>query len=77
MGYRGASKTKVAQTNIIKERAGVGRPAANIQTVKEACQLLISQDVTLLLVREANRRAHLVIRLERSKFWQRTSMEGD
>ena len=55
-------KRKVAQANIIKERAGVGRPAANIQTVKEAFQLLITQDMTLLLVRETNRRAHLVIR---------------
>ena len=55
-------KRKVAQANIIKERAGVGRPAANIQTVKEAFQLLVTRDTTLLLVRETNRRAFLVIR---------------
>ena len=55
-------KGKVAQANIVKERTGVGRPVANIQTVKEAFQLLLSQDMTFLLVRETNRRAHLVIR---------------
>ncbi|CAF3896861.1 unnamed protein product [Rotaria sordida] len=55
-------KRKVAQANITKQRSGVGRPATNIQIVKEAFQLLIMQEMTLLLIRETNRRAHLVIR---------------
>ncbi|CAF1078567.1 unnamed protein product [Rotaria sordida] len=55
-------KRKVAQANITKQRSGAGRPATNIQTVKEAFQLLITQGMTLLLVRGINRRAHLVIK---------------
>ncbi|CAM4802175.1 unnamed protein product [Rotaria magnacalcarata] len=55
-------KRKVAQANITKQRSGVGRPATNIQTVKEAFQLLITQGMTLLLVRETNRQAHRVIK---------------
>ncbi|CAF3735562.1 unnamed protein product [Rotaria sordida] len=54
-------KRKVAQANITKQRSGVGRPATNIQIVKESFQLLIMQEMTLLIIRETNQQAHLII----------------
>jgi hypothetical protein len=52
---------KVPAANILRQRTGIiGRPAADIQTLKEAFQLLITQQMVLLLVKETNRRAHLV-----------------
>ncbi|CAF1291691.1 unnamed protein product [Rotaria sordida] len=55
------SKKKVPIANILRQRTGVGRPAADIQTLKEAFQLLITQEMVLLLVKETNRRAHLLL----------------
>ncbi len=54
-------KRKVPVTNILRQRNGIGRPAVGIQTVKEAFQLLITQEMVLLLVKETNRRAHLIM----------------
>ncbi|CAF1049694.1 unnamed protein product [Rotaria sordida] len=54
-------KKKVPIANILRQRTGVGRPAADIQTLKEAFQLLITQEMVLLLVKETNRRAHLLL----------------
>ncbi|CAF4192844.1 unnamed protein product [Rotaria sp. Silwood2] len=42
-------KLKLPQANIIKHRSSVGRPATTIQSVKEAFQLLITEDMILLL----------------------------
>jgi hypothetical protein len=52
-------KRKVPAANILRQRNGIGRPAADIQTLKEAFQLLITQEMVLLLIKETNRRAHL------------------
>ncbi|CAF4203712.1 unnamed protein product, partial [Rotaria sordida] len=38
-------KKKVPIANILRQRTGVGRPAADIQTLKEAFQLLITQEM--------------------------------
>ncbi|CAF1518617.1 unnamed protein product [Rotaria sordida] len=54
-------KKKVPIANILRQRTGVGRPAADIQTLKEAFQLLITQEMVLLLIKETNRRAHLLL----------------
>lgn len=60
MDYRRTSKTKVPLANILRQQHAIGRPATGIQTVKEAFQLLITQEMILLLVRETSRRAHLI-----------------
>ncbi|CAF3420181.1 unnamed protein product [Rotaria sp. Silwood2] len=74
-------KKKVPIANILRQRTGVGRPAADIQTLKEAFQLLIIQEMILLLVKETNRRAHLFLErwseensVEKSQ-WRDTDLE--
>jgi hypothetical protein len=57
----------VPVANILRQRNGIGRPATDIQTVKEAFQLIMTQEMVLLLVRETNSRAHLI--MEQSKSW--------
>jgi hypothetical protein len=54
-------KRKVPLVNILRQRNGIGRPATGIQTVNEAFQLIMTQEMVLLLVRETNRRAHLIM----------------
>ncbi|CAF1194033.1 unnamed protein product [Didymodactylos carnosus] len=53
-------KRKISQANIVKQRQGVGRRATNIQTLKEAFQLFITQDMVEIIVRETNNRARKV-----------------
>jgi hypothetical protein len=55
------ARRKVPLANILRQRNGIGRPAAGIQTVKEAFQLIMTQEMILLLVRETNRRAHVIM----------------
>jgi hypothetical protein len=57
-----APKRKVPAANILRQRTGIGRPAADIQTLKEAFQLMITQEMVHLLVEETNRRAHLLLK---------------
>lgn len=54
-------KRKVPAANILRQRPGVGQPAAVVQTSTEAFQLCITQEMVVLLVKETNRRAHLVL----------------
>ena len=54
-------KRKIPSANILRQQNGVGRPATGIQTIKEAFQVLITQEMVLLLVKETNRRAHLIL----------------
>jgi hypothetical protein len=54
-------KRKTPLANIFRQRHGIGRAATGIQTVKEAFQLLITQEIILLLVQETNRRAYLIM----------------
>ncbi len=53
---------KIPLANILRQRHGIERPAAGIQTVKEAFQLMMTQEIILFLVREINRRAYLTMR---------------
>ena len=55
------ARRKVPLANILRQRNGIGRIAAGIQTVKEAFQLIMTQEMILLLVRETNRRAHVIM----------------
>ena len=56
------AKRKLPLANIIRQRNGIGRQAAHIQTVKEAFQLFMTPDMIYLLVRETNRHARLVMK---------------
>ncbi len=74
-------KRKVPATNILRQRTGIGRPAADIQTLKEAFRLLITQEMVLLLVKETNRRAHLLLERwseenpDKKSQWRDTKLE--
>ncbi|CAF1421667.1 unnamed protein product [Adineta ricciae] len=54
-------KRKIPSANILRQQNSVGRPAVDVQTVKEAFQVLITKEMVLLLVNETNRRAHLIL----------------
>ena len=49
-------KRKIPQANILRQRRGIGPPAASIQMLKDAFQLLITQEMVLVIVKETNRR---------------------
>ena len=74
-------KRTVSVANILREQTGIGRPAADIQTLKEAFQLLISKEIVLLLVKETNRRAHLLLERwskenpDKNSQWSNTDLE--
>lgn len=51
------SKYKIPSANILRQRHGIGRSAAEIQTIAEAFQLMIIHEMILLIVSETNRRA--------------------
>ncbi|CAM4849271.1 unnamed protein product [Rotaria magnacalcarata] len=53
-------KRKILQANILRQQNGIGRAATGVQTIREAFQLLMTQDMVILIVRETNRRAHLI-----------------
>ena len=74
-------KRKIPSADILRQRNGVGRSAAGIQSVKEAFQVLITQEMVLLLVEETNRRAHLIMKQWNKKnpakeyHWKDTDLE--
>ena len=51
---------KIPQANILRQQDGIGRPAATIQAVKDAFQLLFTEEMVSIIVRETNRRAGAV-----------------
>jgi hypothetical protein len=51
---------KIPQANILRQQCSIGRPAAQIQTTKDAFQLLFTEDMVSIIVRETNRRAQAV-----------------
>jgi len=55
-------KYKIPSVNILRQRHGIGRSAAGIQTIKEAFQLMITHEMILLIVRETNRQAYLTVK---------------
>lgn len=75
------SKRKVPLANIVRQRNGIGRQAADIQTVKEAFQLFMTPHMIYLLVRETNRHAHLVMKQwndknpDKEKQWRETDSD--
>ncbi|CAF4570849.1 unnamed protein product, partial [Didymodactylos carnosus] len=50
-------KRKIPQANILRQLHGVGPSAARIQTVKDAFQLLFTEEMIPIIVTETNRRA--------------------
>ena len=54
-------KRKVSVASILRQRNGIGRATMGIQTVQEAFQLLITQEMVLILVKETNQRTHLIM----------------
>ena len=54
-------KRKTPQANILRQKRGVGRPAAAIQEVKQAFQLFITEEMILLIVKQTNERAKKTI----------------
>ncbi|CAF1240032.1 unnamed protein product [Rotaria magnacalcarata] len=53
---------KLLLANIIRQRHGVGRQIADIQTVKEAFQLFMTPGITYLRLRETNRHAQILVK---------------
>ena len=45
---------------MLRQSCGLGRPGASVQALKDAFQLLITEEMVLLIVRETNRRARNV-----------------
>ena len=52
---------KIPQVNILRQRSGVGRPADGIQTEKDAFQLLFTEEMISIIVRETNKHARIVV----------------
>ncbi|CAF0842977.1 unnamed protein product [Didymodactylos carnosus] len=50
-------KRKIPQANILRQLHGVGPSAARMQTVKDAFQLLFTEEMILIIVAETNRSA--------------------
>ena len=54
-------KRKTPQANILRQRQGIGRPAAAIQEVKQAFRLFITEEIVLIIVKQTNERARKTI----------------
>ena len=52
-------KRKIPQPNLLREQHGIGRPAARMQTINDAFQLLFTQETIDIIVTQTNRRARL------------------
>lgn len=55
-------KYKIPASNILREKRGIARPVAGIQTAREAFDLMITPEMIALLVREINWRGSSIIR---------------
>lgn len=52
---------KIPQANILRQRTGLGRSATGIQTIQDAFQLLFTEEIISIIVKETNKRAEMVI----------------
>jgi hypothetical protein len=53
---------KLPQANILRQRHGIGRSVSGLQTIQECFKLLMTEDMTTVIVTETNRRAQEVIK---------------